>query len=105
MSDRGRSDYHLGNVVLNSFSTNSIDIDDYLKRLFPINRSLTGRGNRETLRILSELAPIEIIEYPVRTQVYDWVIPDEWSIHNAWIKDGRGNKLVDWKESYFNVVS
>ena len=105
MSDRGRPDHHLGNVILNSLSTDSIDVDDYLNRLFPINRSLTGQGNRETLRILSELVPIDIIEYPVRAQVYDWVIPDEWSIHDAWIKDGSGNKLVDWKESNLHVVS
>ena len=66
------------------------NIDEYLKRLFPISRSIMGDGNRETLRILQELIPIDIEEYPSQTKVYDWTIPGEWSIRSAWIKNSTG---------------
>lgn len=49
-----------------------------LKELFPLNRSLTGEGNRETLRILNEIVPLEIHEIPSGEKVYDWTIPKEW---------------------------
>ncbi len=80
------------------------EIDSYLDRLFPLNRSLTGEGNRETLRILSEITPIKIKEYPCGAQVYDWVIPDEWSIRDAWIKNSTGEKIVDWQDNNLHVV-
>ena len=82
-----------------------IEIDSYLKRLFPINRSITGEGNRETLRILREIAPIQIKEYPSGTNVYDWVIPDEWNAENAWIQDNQGNKIVDFEDNNIHLVS
>ena len=80
------------------------EIDDYLRRLFPINRSLTGEGNRETLRILQEIAPFEITEYPSGLEVYDWVIPEEWHLRDAWIKDESGQKLIDVNENNLHIV-
>lgn len=80
------------------------EIDRFLKRLFPITRSITGPGNRESLRILQEIIPLEIKEYPSGATVYDWVIPDEWIIRDAWIKDEKGNKLVDFKECNLQLV-
>jgi aminopeptidase-like protein len=71
-------------------------IDKFLKLLFPIMRSLTGVGNRETLSILKEIVPLEIKEYPSGQAVYDWEIPPEWSVSEAWIKDANGNKLIDF---------
>ena len=79
-------------------------IDDYLKRLFPIARSITGDGNRETLGILKELIPLKMVEYPTGQEVYDWTVPREWRIHDAWIKDGRGRKIVDFAASNLHVV-
>lgn len=81
------------------------EIDHYLHRLFPITRSITGPGNRETLRILQELVPLEIKEYPSGTSVFDWTIPDEWKVRDAWIKDANGNKLVDFKHCNVHLVS
>ena len=71
----------------------------YLEKLFPICRSITGDGNRETLKILNGIIPINIEEIPSGTKVYDWVIPDEWNINNAWIKAADGKKVVDFKKN------
>ncbi|MHB8108776.1 MAG: DUF4910 domain-containing protein [Syntrophorhabdaceae bacterium] len=81
------------------------EIDGYLKRLFPVCRSITGNGNRETLRILRELVPLTIHEVPSGTQVYDWIIADEWNIHDAWIASRDGHRIVDFKTSNLHVVS
>jgi aminopeptidase-like protein len=80
-------------------------IDHYLKRLFHINRCITGKGNRESLRILQEIAPIQIKEYPSGSNVYDWVIPDEWIAKDAWIKDANGEKLIDFQKNNLHLIS
>jgi aminopeptidase-like protein len=81
------------------------EIDLYLKRLFPITRSITGNGNRETLKILQELIPLDILEYPTGQKVYDWTIPKEWNIKDAWIKNSKGEKIIKFKNSNLHVVS
>ncbi len=80
-------------------------IDKYLKKLFPLTRSITGNGNRETLRYLKEIVPLEIKELKSGTDVYDWKIPREWNVENAWIKDKNGNVLIDFMESNLHLVS
>ena len=66
---------------------------DLAKKLWPINRSLTGEGNRETLRILKkELKNLKILEINSGKKVFDWKVPDEWTIKDAWIKDSMGKK-------------
>lgn len=85
-------------------SLSEAEIDRYIKRLFPICRSITGNGNRESLKILQELVPLSIKEVPSGSRVYDWVIPDEWNISDAWIAI-NGNKIVDFKENNLHVVS
>src|SRR3972149_2160619 len=81
------------------------EIDAYLKRLFPICRSITGNGNRETLRILQELIPLTVHEVPTGAIVYDWTIPDEWNIRDAWIAAPDGRRIVDFNASNLHVVS
>ncbi len=81
------------------------ELDTYLQRLFSLCRSITGNPNRETLRILQELVPLTIHEVPSGTAVYDWTIPDEWNIGDAWIADSTGRRIVDFKASNLHVVS
>lgn len=81
------------------------EIDTLLHRLYPITRSITGNGNRETLKILQEIVPLNIIEYPTGQEVYDWTIPKEWNITDAWIKNSKGEKVVDFKSSNLHIVS
>jgi len=85
-------------------NTHANEIDAFLRQLFPIPRSLTGDGNRDTLRILQEIIPLEIIEYPSGTPVYDWTIPDEWIIHDAYIKKPNGERVIDYSECNLHAV-
>jgi len=79
------------------------EIDCALAKLFPINRSLTGEGNRQTFDILGEIIPLKMIEYPSGGKVYDWTVPDEWLIRDAYIKDKNGVKIIDFKLSNLHV--
>jgi len=78
---------------------------DLCKRLFPICRSITGDGVRETLNILKEKIPnLEICEIPSGTQCFDWTIPKEWNVNDAYIIDPKGKKIVDFKNSNLHVL-
>jgi aminopeptidase-like protein len=75
-----------------------------IEKLFPINRSLTGDGVRKTLNILAEHIPLEFHEVPTGTKVFDWTVPKEWNIRDAYIIDPNGNKIIDFKKCNLHVV-
>jgi aminopeptidase-like protein len=74
-------------------------------RLFPLSRSITGNGVRETLREVAGRIPLEVHEVPSGTQVLDWTVPDEWNIRDAYIATADGRRVVDFGESNLHVVS
>jgi aminopeptidase-like protein len=76
-----------------------------LTKLYPICRSITGEGFRETLRRIGEHIPVEIHEVPTGTKVFDWTVPKEWNIHDAWVKDAQGERVIDFKKSNLQVVN
>ncbi len=76
-----------------------------VERLYPLCRSITGDGVRETLSILAEYIPLEVHEVETGTPVFDWVIPDEWNIRDAWVKDASGRRVIDFRDSNLHVVS
>ena len=73
-------------------------------RLFPLCRSITGDGVRETLRILGEHLPLKIVEVPTSTVAFDWTVPKEWNIRDAYVADAKGNKVIDFKKNNLHVV-
>ncbi|MEV6040248.1 DUF4910 domain-containing protein [Nonomuraea sp. NPDC052116] len=75
-----------------------------VRRLYPLCRSITGDGLRQTLEIIGESIPLEITQVPTGTKVLDWTIPREWNIRDASIKDADGNKVVDFQDSNLHVV-
>jgi aminopeptidase-like protein len=73
--------------------------------LYPVCRSLTGEGVRETLRRLQRHIPLTLHEVPTGTPVFDWIVPKEWNIRDAWVKNGRGERVIDFQRSNLHVVS
>jgi aminopeptidase-like protein len=77
----------------------------WVKDLMPINRSLTGEGVRQTLQYLKEINPdLTIKAVPTGKKVYDWTIPNEWKINDAYIADLDGNRVISFSESNLHVV-
>jgi aminopeptidase-like protein len=76
-----------------------------IERLYPICRSITGNGVRETLRILQEYIPLTVREVPSGTRVFDWTVPKEWNIEDAYLKNSKGEKLVDFQKCNLHVLN
>jgi len=76
-----------------------------IKELFPICRSITGNGVRQTLKIIGRHIPLEVYEVASGTEVFDWTVPKEWNIRDAWIKDGNGFKIIDFQKCNLHVVN
>ena len=92
MKERGNDVYRLANAI------------------FPICRSITGEGVRETLKILDDYVfagsgrRFDIHEVPSGTQVFDWTVPKEWKIRSAYIEDEQGNHIIDMKDNNLHVM-
>lgn len=81
------------------------DMHELCKELWPITRSITGDGVRETLRILQrELPDLVVNEVKSGAQVFDWQVPNEWNISEAYIEDEQGQRIIDFKDNNLHVV-
>ncbi len=76
-----------------------------ISELYPICRSITGDGFRETLRQVRKHIPLEVREVPSGTKVFDWTVPREWNIRDAWVKNLQGEKVIDFQKANLHVVS
>jgi aminopeptidase-like protein len=88
----------------NSEEVPPIDLHGLVRELFPINRSLTGAGVRETLAILARHIQLEVREVPSGTAVLDWQVPLEWNIRSATVRALDGRCLVDFADNNLHVV-
>ena len=78
---------------------------DMMVKLYPICRSITGDGVRKTLDIISEQIPLEKHEILTGTEVFDWTIPKEWNIKDAYVKKSNGEKIIDFQKSNLHVLN
>jgi len=71
-----------------------------IKKLYPINRSLTGNGNRKSLNLLKSIYPkLKVLEYKCGQNVFDWKIPKEWEVNDAYIVTPEGKKICEYKKN------
>ena len=77
----------------------------FAEALFPICRSITGNGVRQTLAMIRSQIPLEILEIPTGSAVFDWIVPKEWNIRDAYIKGPDGRKVVDFREHNLHVLN
>jgi aminopeptidase-like protein len=80
------------------------EIHELLAELYPITRSITGNGVRKTFDIVQRRLPLEISEVPTGTKVFDWTVPREWNIRDAWIDAPGGERVVDFRACNLHVL-
>jgi aminopeptidase-like protein len=81
------------------------ELHRFASQLYPICRSITGDGIRRTLAMIQERIPLETSEVPTGTPVFDWIIPKEWNIRDAYIKTPEGKRIVDFQKCNLHVVN
>ena len=81
------------------------EIYNFMVELYPICRSITGEGVRETLRAIRKRIPLEMHEVPSGTKVFDWTVPREWNVSDAYIMNQEGKRVVDFKAHNLHLMS
>jgi aminopeptidase-like protein len=82
-----------------------LDLRALVEELHPICRSITGDGVRKTLDIVGRHVALERHEVPTGTRVFDWTVPREWNIRDAWVANSRGERVIDFRESNLHVLN
>jgi aminopeptidase-like protein len=85
-------------------ATVGAELHDLVTELYPICRSITGDGVRETLRRIGDRIPLELREVPTGTKAFDWTVPREWSIRDAYVADANGRRVIDFRACNLHVV-
>jgi aminopeptidase-like protein len=81
------------------------EIHHFAAELYPICRSITGDGIRQTLALINDRIPLKTFDVATGTQVFDWTVPKEWNIRDAYIKDRSGKRVVDFQQCNLHVMS
>jgi aminopeptidase-like protein len=81
------------------------ELHAFAARLYPICRSITGDGVRETLRLIRARIPLIIREVPTGTRLFDWEVPEEWNVEDAFVADSHGQRLIDFRQHNLHLVS
>ena len=72
--------------------------------LYPICRSITGEGFRETMRCLQRIIPLTLTEVPSGVDVFDWTVPKEWNIKDAYVRGPKGDKVIDFRGHNLHIL-
>jgi aminopeptidase-like protein len=91
----------------NTFAPGSVgeEIYAFIADLYPICRSITGNGFRDTVTRIGKQIPLDVREVPTGTAVFDWTVPKEWNIDDAYILNSAGERVVDFRRSNLHVLS
>lgn len=81
------------------------DLYALIERLYPICRSKTGNGVRSSLQIIDEFADLDVHEVPSGSPAFDWTVPKEWNVTDAWVKDSSGRRVIDFQESNLHLLA
>ena len=92
-------------MAKDDFSSVGDQMHDLIRLLYPICRSITGNGVRQSFDIIKKFIPLTLYEVPSGKKVLDWNVPKEWNIRDAYIKDPQGKKIVDFKNSNLHVLN
>ena len=84
---------------------NKDEINKLLNDLFPLNRSITGNGLRESFKVLFEYVPFDLKEIPSNLNIGDWTVPHEWNVEEAYIKNSKNEKILDYEDSNLHVIN
>jgi aminopeptidase-like protein len=96
--------------LLNDFDRKDLaklgrELYQFAEAMYPICRSITGDGIRQTLALIQNRIPLRTVEVPSGTPVFDWTVPKEWNVRDAYIKDKGGNRVVDFKKCNLHVLN
>jgi aminopeptidase-like protein len=94
-------------IPLESSDTNQLgsEMYDLISQLYPICRSITGDGVRKSLRLLQRYLPLEIHEVATGTPVFDWIVPKEWNIRDAYVANSNGERIIDFQRSNLHILN
>jgi aminopeptidase-like protein len=81
-----------------------LQMHQLIGELFPICRSITGNGVRQTLETIGRLVPLQMVEVATGTRVLDWTVPKEWNIRDAYVKNRQGDRVIDFRKSNLHVL-
>jgi aminopeptidase-like protein len=93
------------NLEIQDSSQIGWEIHQLISQLYPICRSITGNGVRQTLHLLQQFIPLELHEVPSGTSVFDWTVPKEWNIEDAYVINPQGEKVIDFQKSNLHVLN
>jgi aminopeptidase-like protein len=88
-----------------SWAAQAAEAHALVRELYPLCRSITGNGVRRTLDRVARIVPLERFEVPSGTALFDWEVPREWNVREAWVRDPSGRKVVDFAEHNLHLVS
>jgi aminopeptidase-like protein len=88
-----------------NFNKAGSEMYELISELYPFCRSITGNGVRQTLNVLQKHIPLKINEVPTGTRAFDWEVPREWNIKDAFIKNSKGEKIIDFNKSNLHVLN
>ena len=81
------------------------EVATYFDRLWPLARSITGEGTRASHDILGEIVPLQRTEVPSGTRCFDWTIPKEWVVREAYVVTPAGDRILDFGENNLHLVN